>query len=170
VDAIEYIVDIEVISDRSLTKAIMPVFIGSVVTPKNVADKLDVGVCVGGVADFAASLAACVDGGAEKSEEGEGVEGGELHGHVGEGSWEQCLQQYIAAICNMNLHIICKICERYESCKECYYTNSHRCQSNYRVNVAIIVHVALVSLCSYWAQYEQYIVANTAWECLARGL
>jgi hypothetical protein len=63
----------------------------------------------------------------------------------------------------MNLHIICKICERYESCKECYYTNSHRCQSNYRVNVATIVHVALVSLCSYWAQYEQYIVANT--EC-----
>jgi hypothetical protein len=66
---------------------------------------------------------------------------------------------------NMNLHIICKIYARYESCKECSYTNSHRCQSNYRVNVATVVHVALSSLCSYWAQYEQYIVANTGWEC-----
>src|SRR6266487_1441910 len=56
---------------------------------------------------------------------------------------------------------ICKIYARYESCKECYYTNSHRCRSNYRVNIATIVHVALASLCSYCAQYEQYIVANT---------
>jgi hypothetical protein len=50
---------------------------------------------------------------------------------------------------NMDLHIMCKVYARYESCKECYYTNSHRCQSNYRVNVATIVHVALASLCSY---------------------
>jgi hypothetical protein len=79
------------------------------------------------------------------------------------------LSKYRCSVCNnilpqygnMNLHIICKIYARYESCKECSYTNSHRCQSNYRVNVATVVHVALSSLCSYWAQYEQYIVANT---------
>jgi len=53
----------------------------------------------------------------------------------------------------MDLHIICKLYARYESCKECYYTNSHRCQSNYRVNVATIVHGALASLCSYCCKH-----------------
>jgi hypothetical protein len=54
---------------------------------------------------------------------------------------------------NMDLRIICKVYARYESCKECYYTNSHRCQSNSRVNVATIVHVALASLCSYCCKH-----------------
>lgn len=49
-------------------------------------------------------------------------------------------------------------------------TNSHRCQSNYRVNVATIVHVALASLCSYCCNMNNILLQTLRSFCASSAV